>query len=316
MGPLMDAWLGALRQQQPDIVRGPRWQHAGDAAAIGALMFELADVAPMARAPLPAELAPYAHQFAGDMMKTPVLVRVGWRGDKPMFLAFNKRPDSPLPPSVQSFVRFALSRAGQDIVARQAGLRALSPDEAAQELPKLGGYRAPLDPALPRYAAADAGAGRDPQRRQRRHEVADGALDARLPALQPGVRRGDRWEHLGTLNGFHALMAGETDLAPMGRELWPDEAAAYASLHAGQVPFEIRVARGGFNTQQRTTAQAVFVNARNPIERITLPQLAAVFGRSPTITRWGQLGLAANGPSARSCSTCRRGSRRTRCRCR
>src|SRR5206468_1930720 len=204
MGPLMDAWLGTLHEEQPDIVRGPRWRHVGDAAAIGALMFELADIAPMSRAPLPAELAPYAHQFAGDMMKAPVLVRVGWRGDKPVFLAFNKRPDSP---------------------------------------------------------------------------------------LQPAVRRGDHWEHPGTLNGFHALMAGETDLAPMGRELWPDEAAAYASLHAGQVPFEIRVARGGFNTQQRTTAQAVFVNARNPLARITLPQLAAVFGRWPTITRWGQLGL-------------------------
>ena len=82
MGPLMDAWLEAMRQQQPAIERGPRWQHVGDAAAIGALMFELADVAPMSRAPLPAELAPYAHQFAGDMMKTPVLVRVAWRGDR------------------------------------------------------------------------------------------------------------------------------------------------------------------------------------------------------------------------------------------
>ena len=291
MGPLMDEWLGALRQQQPDIVRGPRWQHAGDAAAIGALMFELADVAPMSRPPLSAELAPYAHQFAGDMMKTPVLVRVGRRGDKPVFLAFNRRPDSPLPPNLQSFVGFALSRAGQDIVARQAGFRALSPDEAAQELPKLEGYCATLDPDLPRYVAAAQVQG------EIRSVGSDGmkSLMERwmrdLRALQPGVRRGDRWEHLGTLNGFHALMAGETDLAPMGRELWSEEATAFSSLYPGQVPFEIRVARGGFNTQQRTTAQAVFVNARNPLERITLPQLAAVFGRWPTITRWGQLGL-------------------------
>ena len=86
-------------------------------------------------------------------------------------------------------------------------------------------------------------------------------------------------------------MAGETDLAPMGRELWPDEAASFAQLNAGREPFEIRVARGGFDTQQRTTAQAVFVNAVNPIERLTLQQLAAIFGQSPTITRWGQLGL-------------------------
>lgn len=291
MGPLMDAWLGALREQQPGIARGARWQHRGDAAAVGALMFELADVAPMSRAPLPAELAPYAHQFAGDMMKTPVLVRVAWRGDHPMFLAFNKRPDAPLPPSVQSFVRFALSRGGQEIVARQAGLRALAPYEAAQELPKLDGWRATLDPAVPRYAAVALVRG------EIRSVGSDGMKSLMdrwmrdFRALQPGVRRGDRWEHLGTLNGFHALMAGETDLAPMGRELWPDEATAFASLHAGQVPFEIRVARGGFNTQQRTTAQAVFVNARNPLECITLPQLAAMFGRSPTITHWGQLGL-------------------------
>src|SRR5438046_9857533 len=91
--------------------------------------------------------------------------------------------------------------------------------------------------------------------------------------LQPGVRRGDRWEHPGTLNGFHALMAGETDLAPMGRELWPDETAAYAGLQAGQAALEIRVARVGVNTQPRTTAQRVLVNGRSPLERLTRPNL-------------------------------------------
>ncbi len=291
MGPLMDAWLQALHQQRPDIARGPRWQHVSDAAAIGALMFELADVAPMTRSPLPAEIAPYAHQFSGDMMKTPVLVRVATRGGKPVFLAFNKRPDSPLPPAVLEFVRFALSPAGQELVARQAGFARLPFSEIAQELPMLDGYRATLDPALPRYTVGA------PLQGEIRSVGSDGmkSLMERwmrdFRALQPGVRKGDRWEHLGTLNGFHALMAGETDLAPMGRELWPDEAAAFSQLNAGRVPFEIRVARGGFDTQQRTTAQAVFVNARNPIERITMQQLAAIFGRSPTITRWGQLGL-------------------------
>lgn len=291
MGALMDEWLNALRQQQPDIVRGPHWQHVGDAAAIGALMFELADIAPMSRPPLPAELAPYAHQFAGDMMKTPVLVRVAWRGDHPLFLAFNKRPDSPLPTSVLAFVRFALSPAGQAIAARQPGFRALASDEAAAELPKLDGFRATLDPVLPRYVPTASVRG------EIRSVGSDGmkSLMGRwmrdFRTLQPGVRRGDRWEHLGTLNGFHALMIGETDLAPMGRELWPDEAAAFASLYPGERPFEIRVARGGFDTQQRTTAQAVFVNARNPLTSITMAQLEQVFGHAPTITRWGQLGL-------------------------
>ena len=290
MGPLMDAWLQAMRQQQA-IERGPRWRHVGDAAAIGALMFEIADVAPMSRPPLAAELAPYAHQFAGDMMKMPVLVRVAWRGDLPMYLAFNKRPDAPPQANVNAFVRFALSERGQEVVARQPGFRPLTREQAAEELPKLAGYVASLDPALPRYVAKTRVRG------EIRSVGSDGmkSLMERwmrgFEAVQPNVRRGERWEHLGTLNGFHALMAGETDLAPMGRELWPDEAAAYATLHPGEVPFEVRVARGGFDTQQRTTAQAVFVNAANPIARITLPQLAAVLGSAPTITRWGQLGL-------------------------
>src|SRR5262249_28755732 len=155
----------------------------------------------------------------------------------------------------------------------------------AQELPKVDGYRAVLDAALPRYAAKHQvqgdirSVGSDGMKSLMERWMRD------FHALQPGVRKGERWEHLGTLNGFHALMAGETDLAPMGREVWPDEAAAFASLRSGRVPFEVRVARGGFNTQQRTTAQAVFVNAGNPISQISMKQLAAVFGQSPSITR-------------------------------
>lgn len=291
MGPLMNAWLQALHQQQPGFNRGPRWQHVGDAAAIGALMFELADVAPMTRRPLPAELAPYAHQFAGDMMRVPVLVQVAQRNGKPVFLAFNKRPDSPLPPAVLDFATFALSPEGQQIAAHQPGFAPLPADQITQELPKLDGYRATLDPALPRYVAGA------PVNGDIRSIGSDGMKSLmerwmhEFHALQPGVRKGDHWEHLGTLNGFHALMAGETDLAPMGRELWPEETASFAQLNAGRIPLEIRVARGGFNTQQRTTAQAVFVNADNPIEHLSMQQLAGIFGQSPTIKRWGQLGL-------------------------
>src|SRR5260221_6619409 len=108
--------------------------------------------------------------------------------------------------------------------------------------------------------------------------------------LQPGAVPGSRWEHLGTLNGFHALIANETDIAPMGRELWPSELAAYESVQHRKAPLEIAVARGGFNTPQRTTAQAVFVHQGNPVARISLPPLAAILGANPTNQRLGQLG--------------------------
>jgi ABC-type phosphate transport system substrate-binding protein len=291
MQPLMIAWLAAFQERQPGIQKGVRWQHLGSATAIGALMFEIADVAPLAREPWPSELAPYAHQFAGDMMRSPLLIRVAKAGDHPVYIAVNKRPGAPLPPKVDEFLSFVLSRDGQEIIPRHEPFRPLNAREIAEERIKLEGFVAPLDPAIPSYqsAARVSGAissvGSDGMKSLMETWMRD------FRRQQPSVEKGERWEHLGTLNGFHALIANETMLAPMGRELWPEEAAVYGATGHQGIPFEIRVARGGFNTPQRTTAQAVFVNNRNPLTRITLTQLAAILGQPPTVTRWGQLGL-------------------------
>ena len=287
MKALMNAWLAQLRRHQPGLRPGPRWEHAGDATAMGALMFETADLAPLARLPLPSETAPYAHQFAGDMMKTPLMVRVA----SGAWIAVNKRPGSPLPPKVVEFLTFVLSREGQEIVAEQGTFAPLDAQDAAVERDKLPGFLAQLDPALPSYRRNVVVRG------DIRSDGSDGMktlMDRWMRDFrhaQPGVRKGERWEHLGTLNGFHALLANQTDLAPMGRELWPAEQEAYASVQHQPAPLEIRVARGGFNTPQRTTAQAIFVHPSNPIGRITIGQLAAILGSGATITRWGQLGL-------------------------
>lgn len=291
MRPLMDAWMTAFLVRQPHMARGPHWDYSSDAKAFGALMFGLADIAPLAREPTPAELAPYAHQFAGDMMKSPLLVRVAMRDGQPAYLAVNKRPGAPLPQKTKEFLVFALSHEGQALVAAQRAFRPLSATDAASERAKLTGWLAKLDPALPVYRpqatvnGAIRSVGSDGMKTLMETWMHD------FSRLQPGVHRGDRWEHLGTLNGFHALVVDETDLAPMGRELWPAEQAAWQATHPGQVLVEIRVARGGFDTPQRTTAQAVFVHQDNPLERITLAQLAAIMGQPQTITRWGQLGL-------------------------
>ena len=289
--PLTAGLLAAFHKVQPGIRQGARWQFVNGGSPFGALMFETADIAPLARKPTPAELAPYAHQFAGDMMKSPLLVRVAGAPDQPAYFAVNKRPDSPLPPKVREFLAFALSRGGQEIVAAIGPFQPLSEREASEERSKLQGFLAPLDPQLPSYRLATTVGGEI-------NSVGSDGMKTLMDRwmrdfrrIQPGVRRGERWEHLGTLNGFHALIAEETDLAPMGRELWPAEAAVYEATHRRMAPLEIRVARGGFNTPQRTTAQAVFVNERNPLGRINVPQLAAILGDSPAITHWGQLGL-------------------------
>ena len=291
MKGLMDAWLAAFRARQPAVKPG-RWQHASDAAAVGALMFETADIAPLAREAQPAETAPYAHQFAGDMMKTPLMARVATLDGRPAYIALNKRPGSPLPVKTREFLAFALSRDGQEIVARDARFSPLTAAEASTEREKIGGYLADLDPALPSYRAqprvsgAIRSVGSDGMKTLMDRWMRD------FNRVQPGVVPGSRWEHLGTLNGFHALIANQTDIAPMGRELWPAELAAYKATQHRDAPLEIRVARGGFNTPQRTTAQAIFVHASNPLARISVPQIAAILGDHPSITRWGQLGLA------------------------
>jgi ABC-type phosphate transport system substrate-binding protein len=291
MAPLMDAWLAALQRRQPGLQKGSRWTHGSDEVVFGALMFELADMAPLAREPAPAELAPYAHQFAGDMMKSPLLVRVAGSVDKPAYIAVNRRPGAPLPPPVEAFIAFALGDEGQAIVARNGRFPPLSASEAAAERRKLEGIVTELDAALPFYRASEKvhgtirSVGSDGMKSLMDRWMRD------FCKLQPGVARGPRWEHLGTLNGFHALLVAETDIAPMGRELWPEEAAAYTRAQPNKTLLEIRVARGGYNTPQRTTAQAILVHESNPIAQISVPQLVATFARSPSITRWGELGL-------------------------
>jgi ABC-type phosphate transport system substrate-binding protein len=294
MQPLMVAWLTAFQKRQPGVRRGQPWQHAGAATAFGALMFELADIAPLARDPSPAELAPYAHQFAGDMMKSPLMVHVAGVAAAPAYLAVNKRPGAPLPQKVKEFLGFVLSREGQEVVAKQGRFEPLSAARAAEERGKLDGFIAPLDPKLAPYHATARVSGVISSVGSDGMKTLMDRWMREFRRVQPAVRKGERWEHLGTLNGFHALIVGETDLAPMGRELWPDERAAYDAVRHQPAPLEIRVARGGFNTPQRTTAQAIFVHESNPLARITLPELAAILGRPQSITRWGQLGLTGD----------------------
>jgi len=290
MRPLMDAWLGAFRTWHPGIERG-HWEFGDGAIAIGALVFELADMAPIARTFTAAELAPYRHQFAGDMMREPLMVHVATRENQDLYVAVNRRPGAPLPHRTREFLSFALSREGQRIAAEAAGCSALSAIEQARELERLDGFVARLDPALPPYRPVPGLAGAI------RSVGSDGLKSLmdrwmrEFTRRAPGVHPGPRWEHVGTLNGFHALLAGETDIAPMGRELWPSELTTYQAVRGQPAPIEIRVARGGFDTPQRTSAQAVFVNETNPLSQITIEQLAGIFGEPRTITRWGSLGL-------------------------
>lgn len=112
--------------------------------------------------------------------------------------------------------------------------------------------------------------------------------------LNPGL--GMTMEARASLTAAPALTSGIADVAPVARELLPSELAAFEQKF-GYKPLVIRVAGGSYATQGRTHALAVIVHKDNPLDRISLAQLDAIYsnsrrrGHPEAITTWGQLGL-------------------------
>jgi phosphate transport system substrate-binding protein len=84
-----------------------------------------------------------------------------------------------------------------------------------------------------------------------------------------------------------ALIDGTAQLGPMSREMKPSEIDAFEKKF-GYKPTRYRVA---------VDALAVYINKDNPIEKLTLPQVDAIFsktrrcGMAKPIDTWSQLGL-------------------------
>ncbi len=89
---------------------------------------------------------------------------------------------------------------------------------------------------------------------------------------------------------FDALLRGEVDVVPFSRELFPSEQKRYAEKFGGP-PLLVPIATGSRDTKGGTHAIAIFVNEKNPLEKISLAQLREIFTRDGRITTWGQLGL-------------------------
>ena len=103
---------------------------------------------------------------------------------------------------------------------------------------------------------------------------------------------------LGTETAMAGLYSGVADLALMGRRATPKEIMAFEWVFKYK-PLEIAIMTGSLNRLGKSPALVVFVHRDNPISRVTLAQLDAIFscerlpGSSP-IENWGQLGLKGN----------------------
>lgn len=262
--------------------------------AIGALMFNTSDVVLLNREFTSLELAPYIHQYAGDMMKSPFSLLIGYLNGEPIYVYANKRPDVAFPPNITYFINKLISKKGQSIISNMAGFKPLNSIQQTEQLNKINFSIPPVEKDISQYIKTNhisgpiSSVGSDGMK-----SLVDNWFND-FSKIYPRVKKGGHWEHLGTLNGFHALLVSQTDIAPMGRELWPEEKSAIDQTCLDCSFFEIRVAHGGFNTQQRTTVQSIFVSSENPLQTITLDQLKKIWGFDPSITRWGELGLTGN----------------------
>lgn len=110
---------------------------------------------------------------------------------------------------------------------------------------------------------------------------------------QPGIRFETN------LPGSEAAMAGlyggTADLAFVGREGYPSELHAFEET-LGHAPLGIEISSGSFQTPHKTFALMVFVHKDNPLAKLSMPELARIYGcldaqSGRAITEWGQLGL-------------------------
>jgi phosphate transport system substrate-binding protein len=81
--------------------------------------------------------------------------------------------------------------------------------------------------------------------------------------------------------GIASLIDGNCDIANTSRAMKPEEAER-ATKARGEAPVETVVAMD---------ALAVLVHAENPLDQISVEQLAEIFGEDGHITRWSQLGV-------------------------
>lgn len=92
----------------------------------------------------------------------------------------------------------------------------------------------------------------------------------------------------GSGTGIAALINGTVDIANCSRKVEPKELEK-ARQNTGKDPKEFLV---GYD------ALAVYVNKDNPLDEITIEQLAEIYGEKGQITRWLQLGITLPGKAS------------------
>lgn len=99
----------------------------------------------------------------------------------------------------------------------------------------------------------------------------------------------------GTATAMPSLYMRKADLAFLGRESNTTDNDGFQHV-LYYTPLRFELMTGSLDVPGKTYALAIFVNKDNPVSKMTMPQLAAIFGCErrdglDNIKTWGQLGL-------------------------
>lgn len=157
-----------------------------------------------------------------------------------------------------------------------------------------------VDPALPAYQPRPVELAKDAN-----YVLPDGSIrimgaehtevivegfDALFVKTHPGFKFTPQLK--GTSPAMPALTHGVTLFAPMGREVNHVELVPYEKTVGGK-PVELGVAHDSNNSTKLATSLALYVNKANPVDRLTMEQVARIFATGEPkgdITSWGQVG--------------------------
>ncbi len=112
--------------------------------------------------------------------------------------------------------------------------------------------------------------------------------------FQPDVKFEDNLASSAAAMG--ALFTHTADIGFIGREVRPMEVAGYARVMKAK-PYGFQVMTGAFTNPDKSVALGIFVHRDNPLARLTVAQLDAIFGAElkrgapAKLRRWGDLGL-------------------------
>ena len=152
--------------------------------------------------------------------------------------------------------------------------------------------RITVDRGLPEYAPAGRVDGVITVAGNHATDAVMAAWAAAFAKFHPGAEVQLRHDTRLTTDAFDkAIERGDIDLSPSARELVPSESRRLTQK-LGAPPLVVAVATGSYATKSGTHAIAFYVNAANPLERISLEQLRQIYLPDGKITKWGDLGLA------------------------